>query len=64
MGEGCSKTTNCHLEILEALAKQRVRDAVSAADRLIDFCDSMFDRIERAVDPARLDCNLEFIPNS
>jgi len=60
-GEGLSKTTNCHLEILEAVAKQRAREAISAADRLIDFCDSMFDTIERVVDPARLDCNLDFI---
>jgi DNA-binding GntR family transcriptional regulator len=62
--EGLSKTTNCHLEILEAVAKQRAREAISAADRLIDFCDSMFDTIERVVDPARLDCNLEFIHTS
>jgi DNA-binding GntR family transcriptional regulator len=58
--EGLGQTTDCHLHIVEAVAKQRVDDAVQAADELIDFCDSMFDVIERVADPALLDCNLDF----
>jgi hypothetical protein len=31
---------------------------VAASDALIDFVDSMFDVMEREIDPALLDCSL------
>lgn len=62
--EGLGQTTACHLAILEAVADHRADDAVTASDRLIAFSDSMFDVIERGIDPALLDCNLELLAAS
>jgi DNA-binding GntR family transcriptional regulator len=50
-----------HLEILEAVAARQVEAAVAAADRLMDFADSMLDRMEREVDPVLLDCSLDLL---
>ena len=33
--------------------------AVAASDALIDFVDSMFDEMEREIDPSLLDCSVE-----
>ena len=51
-------TVTCHLAMLDAVAARRPDDAVVAADRLVAFVDSMFDAMERGIDPALLDCNL------
>ncbi len=51
-------TVECHLAMLDAVAGGRPDDAVAAADRLVDFVDSMFDAMERGLDPALIDCNL------
>lgn len=59
--EGLHQTIACHLAILQAVADRRVDDAVAASDLLIAFSDSMFDVIEREIDPALLDCNLELL---
>jgi DNA-binding GntR family transcriptional regulator len=59
--EGLSRTLDCHLAILDAVAANRVRDAVAASDRLIAFSDSMFDVLGRGIDPALFDCNLEML---
>jgi DNA-binding GntR family transcriptional regulator len=53
------ETIDCHLAVLNAIANRHVDRAVAASDRLIDFVDSMFDIIEREIDPALLDCSLE-----
>jgi DNA-binding GntR family transcriptional regulator len=58
VGEGLTKTVDCHLGIIDAVVAGRIREAVAASDRLIAFSDSMFDVIEREIDPALLDCNL------
>ena len=58
-GEGVGRTVDCHLAILDAVAACRVEDAVAASDRLIEFSAGMFAEMERGVDPALLDCNLE-----
>jgi DNA-binding GntR family transcriptional regulator len=50
---------DCHLPILDAIANRHVERAVEASDVLIQFVDSMFDVIEREIDPAILDCSLE-----
>jgi hypothetical protein len=49
---------DCHLAIIDAVVGGRVAEAIVAADRLIDFSDSMFDVIKAEIDPALLDCNL------
>jgi DNA-binding GntR family transcriptional regulator len=56
--EGPGKTVDCHLDIIDAVVAGRVKEAVAASDRLIAFSDSMFDVIEREIDPGLLDCNL------
>lgn len=58
---GVGRTLDCHLAILDAVADRRVEDAVAASDRLIEFSGSMFAEMERGVDPALLDCNLELL---
>jgi DNA-binding GntR family transcriptional regulator len=57
--EGLTQTVVCHLDMLDAVAAGRPDAAVAAADRLIGFVDSMFDAMERGIDPGLLDCNLE-----
>lgn len=52
-------TIDCHLTIINAVANRHIDEAVAASDRLIDFVDSMFDVMEREIDPALLDCSLE-----
>jgi DNA-binding GntR family transcriptional regulator len=52
-------TVDCHLAVLEAVANRHVDQAVTASDRLIELVESMFEVLERDVDPALLDCSLE-----
>ena len=52
-------TIECHLAILDAVTNRHVTKAMVASDALIDFVDSMFDTMEREVDPSLLDCSLE-----
>ena len=52
-------TIDCHLAVFDAVANRHLDAAVAASDKLIDFVDSMFDVMEREVDPALLDCSLE-----
>jgi len=52
-------TIDCHLAILDAIANRHVTEAMEASDALIDFVDSMFDTMEREIDPSLLDCRLE-----
>nr|WP_294505546.1 GntR family transcriptional regulator [uncultured Rhodopila sp.] len=59
--EGLTQTVVCHLDMLDAVAAGRPDAAVAAADRLIGFVDSMFDAMERGIDPGLLDCNLELL---
>jgi DNA-binding GntR family transcriptional regulator len=59
--EGLGRTLDCHLAILDAVAAGRTQEAVAASDRLIAFCDSMFDVLGRGTDPALFDCNLEML---
>ncbi len=57
--EGFGRTVECHLAILDEVAGRRIKGAVAASDRLIAFSDSMFGVLERGIDPALFDCNLE-----
>lgn len=56
--DGLGRTVECHLAMLDAVAAREPDAAVAAADRLVAFVDSMFDAMERGIDPALLDCNL------
>ena len=52
-------TVDHHLAVLNAVANRHVEQAVSASDSLIEFVNSMFDVIEKEIDPSLLDCSIE-----
>ena len=52
------KTIDCHLAVLNAIANCHADRAVAASDKLIEFVDSMFDIMEREIDPSLLDSSL------
>jgi DNA-binding GntR family transcriptional regulator len=52
-------TIDCHLAVLEAVANRHIERAIDASDRLVAFVDSMFDVMEREIDPSLLDCSIE-----
>ncbi|HEY2925960.1 GntR family transcriptional regulator [Piscinibacter sp.] len=58
-GASLLKTIDAHLTLLDAVANRHVDAAIAASDELIDFVDSMFDVLEREIDPALLDCSLD-----
>jgi DNA-binding GntR family transcriptional regulator len=53
--EGLGQTIACHLDLLNAVNAQDAEGASAASDRLITFADSMFERLEREIDPIHLD---------
>lgn len=53
-----AKTIDVHIAMLDAVANRHVEASIVACDELIDFVDSMFDMLEREIDPALLDCSL------
>jgi DNA-binding GntR family transcriptional regulator len=59
-GTRLHKTVDVHIGLLDAVAHRHVDAAIAASDELIDFVDSMFDVLEREIDPALLDCSLDF----
>ena len=54
------RTVDVHLALLDAVANRHVDAAIAASDELIAFVDSMFDVLEREIDPALLDCSLDY----
>ncbi|OLP56268.1 transcriptional regulator [Rhizobium rhizosphaerae] len=54
-----SKTVNCHLSVLNAVANRHIETALAATEELIGFVDSMFDEMETGIDPRLLDCSIE-----
>ncbi len=52
-------TVDHHLAVLNAVANRHVAEAVAASDALIEFVNSMFDVIEKEIDPSLLDCSIE-----
>ena len=52
-------TIDCHLAVVEAVANRHIERAIEASDKLIAFVDSMFDVMERDIDPSLLDCSIE-----
>ena len=57
--ESLKTTIDCHLAVLNGVANRHINEAAAASDALIDFVDSMFDVMEREIDPSLLDCSLE-----
>ena len=57
--ESLKITIDCHLAVLNGVANRHINEAAAASDALIDFVDSMFDVMEREIDPSLLDCSLE-----
>jgi DNA-binding GntR family transcriptional regulator len=55
---GLGPTLACHMDILEAVVRRQINEAIAASDRLIAFSDSMFDALGQGTDPALFDCNL------
>jgi DNA-binding GntR family transcriptional regulator len=55
------QTIDAHVRVLDAVANRHEDQAIAASDELIDFVDSMFDVLEREIDPALLDCSLGYI---
>ena len=52
------RTVDVHLALLDAVTNRRVDAALEASDQLIEFVDSMFDVLEREIEPAMLDCSV------
>jgi DNA-binding GntR family transcriptional regulator len=52
------RTVDAHLALLDAVTNRRVDAAIEASDELISFVDSMFDVLEREIDPVKLDCSV------
>ncbi len=52
------RTVDAHLALLDAVTHRRVEAALEASDQLIAFVDSMFDVLERDIDPAMLDSSV------
>jgi DNA-binding GntR family transcriptional regulator len=50
---------DCHLAVLEAVANRHIERAIDASGKLVAFVDSMFDVMEREIDPSLLDCSIE-----
>ena len=63
-GASLHMTIDCHLAVLNAVANRHIDRAMAASDALIDFVDTMFDVMEREIDPALLDCSLELLVSS
>ena len=59
---GIGGSLPCHLDILDAVAAGRAREATAASDRLMAFCDAMFEELGAGVDPALFDCNKQVAP--
>ncbi|MBZ9894456.1 MULTISPECIES: GntR family transcriptional regulator [unclassified Mesorhizobium] len=56
--DGLAAAIDCHLAILDAVANRHEDRAVRATNDLIAFVESMFEAIEREVDPSLLDASL------
>ena len=58
------KTIDAHLALLDTVANRHVEAAIAASDELITFMDSMFDTLEREIDPSLLDCSLGYFEDA
>ena len=60
-GQNLQRSIDCHVALLDAVANRHIREAIAASDELIAFVDSMFDVLEREIDPSLLDCSLAYL---
>ena len=60
-GENLQRSIDCHVAVLDAVANRHIDQAIAASDELIAFVDSMFDVLEREIDPSLLDCSLAYL---
>lgn len=60
-GRSLARTVEVHLALLDAVAHRHVEAAIAASDELIDFVDSMFEVLEREIDPRLLDYSLDYL---
>ena len=51
-------TIDAHLALIDAVANRQTDAAIEASDGLIAWVDSMFEALERDIDPSLLDCSL------
>ena len=58
------KTVDVHLALLNAVTNRHSDAALEASDQLIEFVDSMFDVLEREIEPAMLDCSVADLARS
>ena len=59
-GENLHRSIDCHIAVLDAVANRHLDQAITASDLLITFVDSMFDDLEREIDPSFLDCSIAY----
>lgn len=57
-GDGLAQTIACHLDLLDAVEGRDPERASKASDTLIAYADSMFVRLETAIEPHLLDASL------
>ena len=54
-----ARTIDVHLVLIDAVANRHVDEAIAASDELVSFVDSMFDVLEKEIDPSLLDWSIE-----
>ncbi len=59
--DSLNRTIDTHLAVIEAVAARQPDAAAAASDALINVADSMFDTMEREIDPALLDCGIAML---
>ena len=59
--QNLQRSVDAHVAVVDAVANRHIDQAMVALDELIGFVDSMFDVLEREIDPAWLDCSLGFL---
>jgi DNA-binding GntR family transcriptional regulator len=60
-GQNLQRSIDCHVDVLDAVANRHIDQAIAASDKLIAFVDSMFDVLEREIDPSLLDWSLAYL---
>jgi DNA-binding GntR family transcriptional regulator len=59
--QNLKRSIDCHVDVLDAVANRHIDKALAACDELIAFVDSMFDVLEREIDPSLLDLSLAYL---
>jgi DNA-binding GntR family transcriptional regulator len=59
--QNLQRSIDCHVSVLDAVANRHIDQAIAASDKLIAFVDSMFDVLEREIDPSLLDWSVAYL---